>query len=431
MAVTEPELAQSLGQDAFLLRGRVVWPVTRPPLADGAVLVSHGRVAQIDQWSKFDSHMRNRTIDLREVILLPGLVNAHCHLDYTNLAGEFGPPSVFTDWLKLITTAKSFWTYSDYAESWITGARMLARTGTTMVADIEAVPELLPDVWSATPLRVWSFLEMTGIRSRRAPETILQEAIAHIDSLPSGRCRLALSPHAPYSTLPELLRLSAATAKEREWPLTTHVAESAEEYEMFSDARGAMFDWLQRSGRDVSDCGHGSPVMHLESCGCLAPNLLAVHANYLGRSDVSRLARHGVHVVHCPRSHAFFRHAEFPLKRLRRAGVNICLGTDSLASVEKPRRQSVELSLFEEMRILAARSSGLSSQSILRMATVNGAKALGLAGRAGEICPGAWADLIAIPYAGKVAGVADAVVNHCGPVSASMVGGDWVIPPGP
>ena len=102
-----------------------------------------------------------------EVVLLPGLVNAHCHLDYTDMAGELPPPRTFTDWIPLITAAKTAWGYSDYARSWLRGAHMLLRNGTTTVADIEAMPDLLPELWDATPLRVFSFLEMTGIRARR------------------------------------------------------------------------------------------------------------------------------------------------------------------------------------------------------------------------------------------------------------------------
>src|SRR5204863_9084170 len=125
--------------------------------------------------------------DLGEVVLMPGLVNAHCHLDYTDMAGQLAPPKAFPDWLKLITTAKAGWSYSDYAESWVTGAKMLVRTGTTTLADIEAVPELLPDVWDATPLRVISFLEMLGITNRRAPRAILAEALDRVESLEHSR----------------------------------------------------------------------------------------------------------------------------------------------------------------------------------------------------------------------------------------------------
>ncbi len=253
--------------------------------------------------------------------------------------------------------------------------------------------------------------------------------MARIDSLKGFRGRAGLSPHAPYSTVPELLRLSAQTARRRQWRLATHVAESALEFEMFARGRGEMFDWLQRSGRDMSDCGLGSPVQHLDRCGALSGRLLAAHVNYLGREDAALLGKRKVHVVHCPRCHFYFHHDPFPLRRLAKAGVNVCLGTDSLASVYKARRQSVELSLFEEMRALARNEPSLSARKIVRMATLNGARALGLGGRIGELSEGSFADLVALPFAGKIADIYDGVLHHEGAVAASMIDGRWAITP--
>jgi aminodeoxyfutalosine deaminase len=413
----------------MLLRARVVAPICKPPIPDGALLISGHRVTAIGRWRDLSSSKRSEVVDLGEVILLPGLVNAHCHLDYTLMAGQLPPPKVFSDWLKVITSTKAGWGYSDYAESWLKGARMLVRTGTTTVGDIEAVPQLLPDVWSETPLRVISFLEMIGITSRRPPVLVLGETLEKIRSLRHERCRPALSPHAPYSTVPELLRLSAHTARRRQWLVCTHVAESAMEFDMFARAKGEMFDWLQRSGRDTTDCGLGSPVQHLERCGLLGANLLAAHANYLAKGDAELLGRRLVHVVHCPRSHSYFNHEPFPWRRLARAGVNLCLGTDSLASVYQSRRQAVELSMFEEMRALALREPALSPAKILRMATVNGARALGLVGKIGELSAGAFADLIAVPFTGEMAEVGEALVHYQDHVRASMIAGQWALAP--
>ena len=413
----------------LLLRSRVVLPLSQPPIHDGAVLISGQHIAAVGRWRDLSRHRRSQTLDLGDALLMPGLVNAHCHLDYTDMAGHFSPPKVFADWLKLITETKAGWSYSDYAQSWLNGARMLVRTGTTSVADIEAVPELLPEVWGGTPLRVFSFLEMIGIKGHRLPHAIVQEAVDRIDSLKGFRGRVGLSPHAPYSTVPELLRLSAQTARRRKWRLTTHVAESALEFEMFARGRGEMFDWLQRSGRDMSDCGLGSPVQHLERCGALSERLVVAHANYLGKQDAALLARRKVHVVHCPRCHSYFHHDPFPLRWLAKAGVNICLGTDSLASVYKARRQSVELSLFEEMRALEKNEPFLSARKIVRMATLNGARALGLSGQIGELSEGSFADLVALPFAGKTADIYDDVLHHQGDVAASMIEGQWAIAP--
>ena len=325
--------------------------------------------------------------------------------------------------------AKSNWGYSDYVRSWLNGAQMLVRTGTTTVADIESVPDLLPEVWDATPLRVFSFLEMTGIRARRTPEEILHEAVEKMESLSHPRCSAALSPHAPYSTLPGLLRLSAEPARARGWRLCTHVAESEQEFEMFLHARGAMHDWLQRNARDMSDCGLGSPVQHLDRNRMLGENLLAVHVNVLARGDAELLGKNHVHVLHCPRSHEYFRHPPFQRQCLANAGANLCLGTDSLATVRPVGRQKLELNLFEEMQTLAAREPDLSPMEILRLATVNGARALGLAGQIGELSENSLADLIVLPARTKAGDAAAAVLAHTGAVMAAMIDGQWVIRP--
>jgi aminodeoxyfutalosine deaminase len=413
----------------MILRARVILPVTAPPIEDGAVFITGNKIRAVVPFRDLRPHAKEKIHDLGEVILLPGLVNAHCHLDYTDMAGELPPPKIFTDWIGSITAAKTGWSYSDYARSWLHGAHQLLKTGTTTVADIEAMPDLLPEVWNATPLRVLTFLEMTGILARRPPKEILREAVEKIDSLKHPRHRATLSPHAPYSTLPELLKLTAATARKRKWLISTHIAESEQEFEMFQNARGKMFDWLARNGRDNSDCGRGSPVAHFARNKLLGENVLAVHVNYLARGDATLLAKNKTHVVHCPRSHDYFKHAKFERERLTNAGVNICLGTDSLATTRKTGKQKPELDMFAEMRALADADKKISPQEILEMATINGARALGFAGKIGELSKNAFADLIAIPFAGKITNAHETLLAHSGSVTTSLIDGQWAIPP--
>jgi cytosine/adenosine deaminase-related metal-dependent hydrolase len=413
----------------MILRARVILPVSAPPIEDGAILITGNKIRSVAPFRDLRPHAREKILDLGEVILLPGLVNAHCHLDYTDMAGELPPPKVFTDWIGSITAAKTAWSYSDYAHSWLRGAHQLLKTGVTTVADIEAIPDLLPEVWNATPLRIFSFFEMTGILSRRRPAEIIAEAVEKIDSLRHPRNRAMLSPHAPYSTLPELLRRTATAARKRKWRVSTHIAESEQEFEMFQHAGGKMYDWLARNGRDNSDCRRGSPVAHFARNKLLGENVLAIHVNYLARGDATLLAKNKTHVVHCPRSHDYFKHAKFERERLANAGVNLCLGTDSLATTRKTGKQKPELDLFAEMRLLAERDSTVSPVEILHMVTVNGARALGLAGKIGELSKNAGADLIAVPFAGKIASVHEALLQHSGSVSASMIDGQWAIPP--
>ena len=412
----------------MILRARTILPIAAPPIEDGAVFIVGHQIRAVLPWRDLRPHLAEKVLDLGDVILLPGLVNAHCHLDYTGMAGQLPPPKTFTDWIAAITAAKTGWSYSDYAFSWLRGAHQLLRSGTTTVADIEVMPDLLPEVWDATPLRMFSFLEMTGIKSRRAPKDILREAVAQIETLSHSRHRALLSPHAPYSTLPELLRLTSKISLKKNWRVAIHVAESVQEFEMFAHARGAMHDWLKRNERDNSDCGLGSPVAHLARHQLLGENVLAIHVNCLARGDATLLAKNKTHVVHCPRSHDYFKHPPFPRQRLAAAGVNLCLGTDSLATTRKTGRQLPELNLFAEMQMLAEKDKSLSPLEILKMATVNGARALGLAGKIGQLTKNSFADLIAIPSVNK-SDAAETVIAHTGPVHASMIDGRWVMPP--
>jgi cytosine/adenosine deaminase-related metal-dependent hydrolase len=413
----------------MILRARVVLPISRPAIEDGAVWISRGRIRSAIRWRDRPATGPGQLVDLGEALLMPGLINAHSHLDYTHMAGQIPPPKLFSDWLKVMVSTKAGWGLADYRSSWKAGAQMLLRTGTTTVGDIEAIPDLLPGMWEETPLRVLSFLEMIGITRRREPAAILQEAQDKIASLGKRKPPVGFSPHAPYSTLPELLRRTAWAARRPCRLICIHVAESALEDAMFSQAEGPMFEWLQRSGRDMADCGVYSPVKYLEQQGLLGSNVLAVHANYLRKGDAAILAKHKVSVVHCPRSYQYFQHEGFALNGLARAGVNICLGTDSLATVLKRKNENIQLDMFAELRALTARESSLSAKTILKMATIHGARALGLAGQVGELTPGAMADLIVLPCEGQHTDPYAHVMQHSDRVLASMIGGRWAIPP--
>jgi cytosine/adenosine deaminase-related metal-dependent hydrolase len=403
--------------------------MTAPSVEDGAVLISRDRIMAVGPYRELAGVASGPVVDLGDAVLMPGLVNAHCHLDYTHLAGHLAPPRRFTDWLQGVLGLKAEWSFSEFADSWLAGAGELLRSGCTAVMDFEAVPELLPDAWHGTPLRVLSAMEITGIRSGRQPGDIIEEALGRFERLqplPSGKA-LALAPHAPYSTRPELLQLSAVAARERGMRISCHVAESMDEFEMFMGATGPMFQWL-KGQRDMSDCGKGSPVKHVAGLGLLSPRTVLVHVNHLADGDLAMLAKSGAGVVHCPRSHDYFGHVPFEYESLVAAGVPVSLGTDSLLSVRKnswggrPR-----LTLFEEMRSFLRTHPGVSPKEVLRMVTVVGAAHMGWGGEIGELRKGCLADLVVVPYAGSAAAAEAGVVHHPGEVAGVMIGGQWVM----
>ncbi len=410
-------------------RARVVLPVAQPAIEDGAVFVSRGRIVAVGRWRDLRREAPAQKRDLGEVVLLPGLVNAHCHLDYTDMAGAIPPPKSFLNWVEAIVALKAGWSYTDFAQSWLHGARQLLTHGCTTVGDIEAVPELLPEVWEATPLRVISHLELISVRRRLRPATLVRQTLQQLRELPVGRSRAALSPHALYTTNPELLKLVRRSAHRAGWPLTMHVAESASEFEMFRHGRGAMFDWLRKNGRDMSDCGTRSPVQQLAALHLLDPRFLAVHVNHLAPGDADLLGHAGASVVHCPRSHAFFNHQTFPAQELRAAGVNLCLGTDSLASIGKDGRRLPELDLFAELRLFAVKHPEFSPAELLDLVTRNAAAAICLRGKVGQLTRRAYADLLVLRSDTTVKQAVETTVQTLPTIAGVMLGGEWAIEP--
>tara|TARA_B100001971_G_scaffold175509_1_gene169163 strand:+ start:60 stop:1280 length:1221 start_codon:yes stop_codon:yes gene_type:complete len=405
----------------MLLRARIVLPVSRPPIFDGAVRVEHGCVAEVGKWSDLCGDAE----DLGDVILMPGLVNAHCHLDYTSLAGRIPAPETFNEWISSIMRHKKGMDDRDWCESWLKGAKQSLQSGTTTVGNIETRPDLLATLWPKTPLRLLSFLELIVVRPESDSGNVVRGGVNWLQTNEPPRGAVGLSPHAPYTVKPDALLQCVEASKEHGWRMAMHLAESADESDMFLKGSGELHRRLVNVGRDMSDCGGNSSVEHASRHGLLNEKLLAVHGNYLDDNDIDFLAEGGVSVAHCPRSHDYFGHVPFRFEELRAAGVNLCLGTDSLATVEGTDAQ---LDMFEEMRMFRSKYPDVNPQVITSMATVNGARALGWAGEVGGISVGAYADLLAFPYSGSVDSVYEGVVEQRGPV-AVMVDGQWEIRP--
>jgi cytosine/adenosine deaminase-related metal-dependent hydrolase len=373
----------------MLYRADTVLPMAAPPLDRGAVRVEGDRIIAVGSAAELRPEPGESVTELGACTLLPGLINAHCHLDYTKFRGAISAKNSFTEWIKNINALRRAFSPADFIDSIAEGFRMLEEGGVTTVANIESVPELLP-LLPVPPLRTWWFLELIDVRQRLNGEEMLLGALSFFEQHPEWLGGFGLSPHAPYTASVDLYRLARACGDGHGMLATTHIAESVEEHEMFSHARGPLFDFLAEMGRDNSDCGQGSALSHLVEHGVIGPNWIIAHLNYLQDYDYELIAQSGVSAVHCPKCHAYFGHAKFPLRELRDRGVNICLGTDSLAS-------NNALDMRSEMREVA-QVHGLSDREALEMATVNGARALSQTGRIGELSPGALADLVALPY---------------------------------
>lgn len=404
----------------MILRSRALVPVCRPPVEDGVVVVEGGRVVAAGPFADLRPHLSGPMLDLGDRVLLPGLINAHCHLDYTLLRRAISPPRSFAKWIQRLNALKRNLEREDYVASIRSGFAELMRWGTTTVCNIESFPEVLLEL-GAPPIRTWWFYEMIDLRHRLTTDETIAGALAFFSQPDGWAGGFGLSPHAPYTASVELYRHSLAAGRALGMPMATHVAESAEEDWMFRDRAGELYAFMAKLGRDMGDCAGRSAFWNLANAGCLTPETILIHLNELGDDDLALIAgpifEGRIQVVHCPQSHAYFAHRPFRFRELKAGGAKISLGTDSLASGDS-------LSLFEEMRRVRDAQSWLRPEEILETVTVNPASALGLEGRLGAIAPGAFADLISLPFAGTLRSVCDEIIAHAAPVDWMMINGE-------
>ena len=384
------------------LRARYVFPVEGPPIEDGVVTIAGGRILSVGRSTARPDR------DLGSVALLPGLINAHTHLEFSRLDSPLGRPhSGMAQWIQSVIAYRRSGQH-DAAAGVAAGLCESHREGVVALGEI-AQPDTTATIPADVPLHVLSFVELIAPTASRTAAA-QQAALAHLDApFSCPRVRLGLSPHAPYTVHPELLDWAVETARRRGVPLAIHLAESADEMQWLQTGTGPLAELLLGIDgfRPEAFAVGRRPLAYLQRLAA-APRTLVIHGNYLGDEEIAFLAaqRERFSVVYCPRTHAYFGHAPYPLARLLAAGVNVALGTDSRAS-------SPDLSLLTEMREAAARHSNVPPEAIVRMATLGGAVALDVADSHGSLAPGKRADMIAValpergddsPYALLLAG---------------------------
>jgi cytosine/adenosine deaminase-related metal-dependent hydrolase len=373
----------------MIIRARTVVPMEGPPIENGAVALGGDRIAAVGGFEEIRSSHAGDVTDLGESILLPGLINAHCHLDYTALRGRITPKESFADWIRAINAEKATLTQQDYIDSIRAGFSEAVGFGTTTIVNLTAFPRLIGAILE--PIRTWWFGELIDVRDPAHAGAIVEEAVEAL----KGAKHWGLAPHAPFTASERLYALCEDFAVRAEVPLTTHLAESREEMQMFRDGYGPAFDFLKEIGRSMEDCGKETPLSRFLRKRSLPSRWIVAHLNELDAADFDLLANAPKFpIAHCPRSHTFLGHKPFALDRLRALGFNICLGTDSLAS-------NSDLSLFSEMREVIRKHPHITPRGVVEMATINGARALGQEDLLGVIRPGAAADLIALPDIGS------------------------------
>jgi aminodeoxyfutalosine deaminase len=416
----------------MIIRSRAVVTMNGPPIENGAVVVEGSRIVDVGSFNEVRAHNSGEVFDLGEQALLPGLINAHCHLDYTCLRGKIPPQESFADWIRAINAEKAKLSAQDYLASIAEGFSEAKRLGTTTIANLTAFPELVSQI--SSPIRTWWFAELIDVRSPERANELVDLATDALKRARNSGGGMGLAPHALFTASANRYRRCEEIARREKILLTTHLAESREEMEMFRDGSGPLYEFVKSIGRPMSDCGDQTPLGHFlktvrDSSTAFRsarndkkaiqndPEWIVAHLNELAESDFELLetSKRKFHVVHSPRSHDYFGHSRFPFERLCALGFNICLGTDSLAS-------NRSLSLFAEMRAFQRSEPGLSPDKLFEMVTLNAARALHQENALGRIRPAFQADLIAIPR-GSLANLFEEIVAFDGPVDWMMVDG--------
>jgi cytosine/adenosine deaminase-related metal-dependent hydrolase len=389
------------GRELRVLSADWVVRVEGPPIRDGAVALEDGRIAAVGPIADLGEGEH-----FADAVILPGFVNAHSHLEYAVYAG-FGDGLSFGPWIALHVERKQRVDLEDMEAIARLGALECLRSGITTVGDC-SFSGAAATACAELGLQAVVYVEVFGtdesaIRERFDPA---HERIR--GTLPES-VRLGISPHAPYTCTLDLYR----ACEELGLPIATHLAESEAETEFLRSGTGT---WQEFAELLVSPLGT-TGIRALAGEGLLGPQVLAAHCVQADHEEIALLAANDVAVAHCPRSNALLGCGIAPLSELRDAGIRVCIATDSPASTPS-------FDMFDEMRAAIAgararerRPDALSAADALELATLGGARALGLEGETGSIAPGKQADLTVLSFSSSP------FLPWEDPVTAAVLGG--------
>ena len=409
----------------LVLFAKTILTMDRPePIEDGFVLVQDSRILQVGKRSDLYFAPSLRMLDLGDTLLLPGLINAHCHLDFTLFKGKVKYRGGFREWLRQMAVKSRATTTAQFKKSIQDGIAQSLAFGTTSLCDVASSWESYP-LLRKSALRAFVFFEMIDMAqpsTERYWKNFQQRLNSLLHQAPvTETCGWGLSPHTPFTVSKELFQLAKQFLSHHRDILTTiHVAESREESRYFKSGSGPMADRIKILNPSWTIPHSTTPVQYLSQNGWMPKLDLGVHLNEVNSKDLKCLSKNRIAVVHCPGSHDYFGHKSFPYGRMKKMKIPVCLGTDSLASNQS-------LSLFREMRLFQKKYPEISSQEILSLVTVKPAQALGRGGELGRVKPGYLADFIGIPIPQskrKKQNLYDYVVNYKKPVSFSMINGE-------
>lgn len=368
---------------SFTIRARWVLPIDRPSIEGGYVSVADGIITAV----KASDPGESPVIDLGDVVLLPGLVNAHTHLEFSGLTRPLGSPGEsLPAWIRSVIADRGRGN-RDAAAAIAAGLQESQAAGVVAIGEIATAPASCYSL-DAMP-RTVLFQEAIGFSAGR-----VDSVHGDVEQRLTAAGPLAgVSPHAPYTVHPRLLDRLIELATARGLPVAMHLAESPEELRFLRDGDGPFRELLEeRSMWDDSAIPRGTrPLDYLRRLAT-ASRSLVIHGNYLDDEEIAMVAenRGRLSVVFCPRTHAYFGRPTYPLQTMLDAGVRVALGTDSRAS-------NPDLNLLNELRFAARAFPRVAPRKLLEMATLDGAAALGLDEAYGSLSVGKRAELISIP----------------------------------
>ena len=383
-----------------------VLPISSPPIRDGAVAIDGGVITAVGDQAALTRQFpeaSRRSFD--EAVILPGLINTHSHLELTAMRGFLDhEEGDFFSWLKKLTTARlERMTPDDLYVSAAWGACEALRAGVTCVADASDAAHESMNALRDAGLRGTVYQESFGPDPKLARENFekLKAKVASLRNLETSLVRVGVSPHAPYSVCPDQLEMIGEFARAEKLPVMMHAAESIAEAMLLREGQGSFAEGLARREIQWSTPSR-STIQHLAHHGILQTRPLLAHCINVDRTDIELMAEARVRVAHCPKSNAKFSHRRAPFAAFLTNGIEVGLGSDSVAS-------NNTCDLLEEARfaLLMARSGTdgaggkmLDAETMLSIATSGGARAIGLENQIGELRAGLQADLTIVSLAG-------------------------------
>ncbi|EAQ77321.1 probable chlorohydrolase [Blastopirellula marina DSM 3645] len=392
LAISNNNISERVIQDLIMTAApvcyRAKWlvPVDQPPLEGGLLTVAAGRIVAVGE-----NLSGQPPIDLGDAALAPGLVNAHTHLEFSDIAQPLGEAGMsFPAWIQQVVgrrLAAGELLEAQKNAAISAGIKESQTQGIAALGEITTVP-YSPDMYAAAD-GVVSCLELIGLAPERGAE-LIAAAQVHLQQADANGKRAGLSPHAPYSVHRDVVSAAAQLSAASKTPLAMHLAESREELELLDRQTGPFRELLEKFGvwRDDVFAAGTRPLDYLRRLS-EAQHALVIHGNYLDDEELRYVAERptSLTLVYCPRTHQYFGHDRHPLAKLYQWGAALAIGTDSRAS-------NPDLALWRDVRLAAATFPEIPPSDFLRMVTITPAIALGIESTYGSLTVGKAAPLV-------------------------------------